>query len=396
MITFWFMVSRHSNHGSGNDSQQDPFLGPTRALGRGAATNPANRFERIAIEFDPPKDGPGCAGVEETASGCMGAGADERPILRTQFYKDHASSLISRNTSPDLGFEYTLNVYRGCEHGCAYCYARPYHEYLGFSGGLDFESKIMVKEDAPDLLREELAARTWRVGVLAMSGVTDCYQPVERRLGLTRRCLAILAEFRQPVSIITKNALVVRDLDHLAELTRYGAVRVTLSITTLDPELGRAMEPRASLPAQRLAAIRAVAAAGVPACVNIAPIIPGLNDHEIPTILAAAAEAGAVSAGWGMLRLPLGVKDVFLEWLDRRFPGKKNRILARIRDVRGGRLDDSAFGVRMTGEGIFAEQIRALFRASARRHGLDRPLPELSAAGFRRPGGSQLELFSKP
>ena len=324
------------------------------------------------------------------------AGASEegtsRPLLRTQFFRDHATSVITRNASPDLGFDYTLNPYRGCEHGCAYCYARPYHEYLGFSAGLDFESKIMVKDDAPALLRRELSARSWKAAPIAMSGVTDCYQPVERKLAITRGCLAVLAEFRQAVSLITKNALVVRDSDHLAALARHGAAVVILSVTTLDPELSRAMEPRASLPAQRLEAIRALTAAGVPVGVNIAPVVPGLNEHEIPAIVAAAAEAGAVHAGWGMLRLPLGVKDIFLEWLDRRFPGKRNRILARIREVCGGELDQSGFGVRFSGEGIFAEQIRALFRAAARRHGLERGFPALSTASFRRPPGNQLEL----
>lgn len=358
--------------------------GPVRLVGRGAAHNPPNRFERIAIDY---------AAVADTAgAGAPAGGGDERPVLRTAFFDDHAVSVITRNTSPDIGFEFAVNPYRGCEHGCAYCYARPYHEYLGFSAGLDFESKIMVKHDAPELLRAELAAPAWTGAVIAMSGVTDCYQPVERRLGLTRRCLEVFAEFRQPVSLITKNALVVRDLDYLGELAAHGATAVVLSVTTLDPELSRAMEPRAALPAQRLDAVRALAAAGVPAGVNIAPVIPGLNDHEIPSIVAAAAEAGAAFAGWGMLRLPLGVKDVFLEWLDRQFPGKKNRVLARIRDVRAGQLDRSAFGVRMTGEGIFAEQIRALFRAAAKRHGLDRGVPALSSAAFRKPGGRQLEL----
>ncbi len=381
------MVSRAPVPGRGRpgpEGSRSP--GPLRLKGRGAGDNPANRFERISIEFEEGAEAAG-APAEDGAAAC-----DDRPTLRTQFLRDHASSVITRNTSPDLGFDYTLNPYRGCEHGCAYCYARPYHEFLGFSAGLDFESKIMVKEDAPELLRAELSASSWQPGVLALSGVTDCYQPVERRLALTRRCLAVLAEFRQPVSLITKNALVVRDVDHLAELARHRAVGVLLSITTLDPDLSRVMEPRASLPAQRLGAVRALAAAGIPVGVNIAPVIPGLNDHEIPAILDAAAAAGAVHAGWGMLRLPLGVKDVFLDWLDRCFPGKKNRVLARIRDVRGGRLDNSAFGVRFTGEGIFAEQIRALFRAAARRHGLERGMPVLSAEAFRRPGGRQLEL----
>ncbi len=359
-----------------------PSPGPVRVVGRGAGFNPANRFEPIAIEYGDP-DGAGSGDA---------ADASAQPVLRTQFYKDHASSILTRNTSPDLGFEYTLNPYRGCEHGCAYCYARPYHEYLGFSAGLDFETRIMVKEDAPGLLREALSDPSWIPSPIALSGVTDCYQPVERRLALTRRCLEVMAEFRQPVSLITKNALVVRDLDYLGDLARHQAAAVILSITTLDPELSHVMEPRASVPAQRLAAVRALAAAGVPVGVNIAPVIPGLNDHEIPAILAAAAEAGACHAGWGMLRLPYGVKDVFLDWLDRRFPGKKNRVLARIRDVRGGQLDQSGFGVRFTGEGIFAEQIRALFRAAARRHGLERAFPPLATGAFRRPGGHQLDL----
>lgn len=372
--------TKPSGDGAGRPSRPSP--GPVRVVGRGARFNPANRFERIEVEFETGTD----------AEGGAGEAGESRPLLRTEFFKDHAGSIITRNTSPDLGFEFAVNPYRGCEHGCAYCYARPYHEYLGFSAGLDFETRIMVKEDAPALLREALADPAWSPAVIAMSGVTDCYQPVERRLGVTRRCLEVMAEFRQPVSLITKNALVVRDLDYLGELAGHRAAVVILSMTTLDPELSRVMEPRASVPGQRLAAVRALAAAGVPVGVNIAPVIPGLNDHEIPAILAAAADAGACHAGWGMLRLPLGVKDVFLDWLDRSFPGKRNRVLARIRDVRRGQLDQSGYGVRFTGEGIFAEQIRALFRAAARRHGLERGFPPLSTEAFRRPGGRQLDL----
>jgi DNA repair photolyase len=352
---------------------------PAATPARGATFNPANRFERLAISFDD-------AAVNE-------AGLTEPgPALRTQFFRDHASSLITRNTSPDLGFAASINPYRGCEHGCAYCYARPYHEYLGFSAGLDFESRIMVKEDAPELLRAELMRPSWRPEVLALSGVTDAYQPAERRLEITRRCLAVLAEFRQPVGIVTKNRLVVRDADLLGQLASVHAARVTLSITTLDETLAAALEPRAAPPRQRLEAIRLLRQAGIPAGVNIAPVIPGLNDHEIPRILEAAADVDASFAGWSMLRLPHGVKDVFLEWLDRHFPEKKSRVLARIREVRGGQLNDSTFGARMTGEGIFAEQIRALFRVAARRLGLDRDFPPLSGASFRRPGPEQLEL----
>lgn len=355
--------------------------GTHRTPARGAAANPANRFDRISVEFEPE------AVVAEGP-----AGEDARPALPTQFFKDHASSIITRNDSPDVGFDASLNPYRGCEHGCAYCYARPYHEYLGFSAGLDFESRIMVKEDAPELLRAALSSPRWQPITLAMSGVTDPYQPVERKLEVTRRCLAVLAELRQPVSIITKNTLVTRDIDLLAALARHDAVRVVLSVTTLDERLGRAMEPRASTPQQRLEAVRRLREAGIPAGVNIAPVIPGLNDHEIPRIVEAAAAAGASFAGWGMLRLPHGVKDIFLDWLDREFPGKKARVLSRIREVRGGRLNDSTWGQRMSGQGIFAEQIDALFRASARRHGLDQPRSHLSPAAFRRPGGEQLSL----
>jgi len=312
--------------------------------------------------------------------------------VRTEFFRDNASAVITRNTSPDLGFDFSLNPYRGCEHGCSYCYARPYHEFLGFSAGLDFESRIMVKMEAPRLVEKELARHSSSPGVLALSGVTDPYQPIERRLEITRQCLAVLAEFCQPVSIITKNALVTRDIDLLSKLAAHDAVRVTLSITTLDPELGRLIEPRASLPHQRLETVRQLNAAGIPTGVNIAPIIPGFNDHELPSIVEAAAKAGAVSAGWGMLRLPHGVKEVFMDWLDRHFPGKKARVLARIREVRHGKLDDSRFRVRLAGEGIFAEQIRVLFQVAARHWGLDCDPPEISGAGFRRPGPVQLSL----
>jgi DNA repair photolyase len=364
-----------------------PSVPLQRAVGRGAASNPANRFERLHIEFDP-------VAVEEARAGCAGEEASGAPALRTEFFKDHAESILVRNTSPDIGFEWSINVYRGCEHGCAYCYARPYHEYLGFSGGLDFESRIMVKEDAPELLRRALQRPSWKPTALAMSGVTDCYQPVEAKLKLTRQCLEVLREFRHPVGIITKNRLVARDADVLSALAHHGLVRVTLSITTLDADLARELEPRTSSPRDRLEAVRILAGAGVPVMVNIAPIIPGFNDHEIPRIVEAAAEAGAHSAGWGMLRLPGMVKDVFLEWLDRHDPGKKARILSRIREVRGGRLNDATFGRRMTGAGIFSEQVRALFQACARRHGLARAMPELNQTAFRRPptDPAQLEL----
>lgn len=273
------------------------------------------------------------------------------------------------------------------------CYARPTHEYLGFSAGLDFESKILVKEDAPELLQRELSSPRWKPQVLAMSGVTDPYQPIERRLQLTRRCLQVLAEFRNPVVIITKNHLVTRDVDLLKELARYNAARVFLSITTLDGSLSRVMEPRASHPTRRLAAIEALSQAGVPTGVLVAPVIPGLTDHELPSIIAAAAQAGARSASYVTVRLPHGVGPLFEEWLSQHFPARKDKVLSRIRAIRGGKLNDPRFSSRMRGEGIFAEQIEALFALACRKAGIDGRGPTLSTAAFRIPANAQLSLF---
>lgn len=351
--------------------------------GRGTVENPPNRFERLSIESD---DG----AWEEIAA----TDPDFEPRrVRTEFLRDDSQSILSSNTSPDIGFTHSLNPYRGCEHGCAYCYARPYHEYLGYSSGIDFESRILVKERAPELLEEELAKKSWRPTPLACSGVTDCYQPIERRLEITRRCLAVLADFRQPVGIITKNALVTRDLDLLAELAAHGAAKVVLSLTTLDAELASVLEPRASRPAARLAAMRTLSDAGIPVGASIAPIIPGLNDHEIPALTEAAAAHGASSASGTMLRLPYAVKDVFAAWLERFEPGRKDLILARIREVRDGKLNDTDYGNRMTGTGPLAEQIAQLLRISKRRAGLDRPRVPLSTAAFRRRTPGQMELF---
>ncbi len=339
--------------------------------GRGSASNPPNRFEKRALVSEDP----------------------EAPLPRTQVLMDTARSIISRNDSPDVGFEASLNPYRGCEHGCAYCYARPTHEFLGYSAGLDFETKILVKEEAPELLRRELAAKSWKPVPLAMSGVTDCYQPLERRLGLTRRCLEVLLEFRNPVWIITKNHLVTRDIDLLQGLAARQAAAVALSVTTLDADLARKLEPRTSTPARRLAAIAALAGAGIPAGVNVAPIIPGLTDPEIPAILKAAKQAGASFAGHTLLRLPLGVQDLFSRWLDEHLPERKSKVLNRVLETRGGRLNDPRFGSRMTGEGVYAEQVAALFRLARRKAGLEDEGPELSTASFRIPPGPQLTLF---
>ena len=341
--------------------------GPSTPHGRGAANNPSNRFEHITLERDADWN------------------PEEDPALTTQFLRDRSTTLINYNDSPDIGFEASLNPYRGCEHGCIYCYARPTHEYLGFSAGLDFESRIMVKEHAPELLRRELSSPKWKPQVIAMSGVTDCYQPVERRLKLTRRCLEVLAEFRNPVGIVTKNHLVTRDLDLLGELAKHHAVMVFISVTTLDAGFARKLEPRASLPKHRLAAIETLSRAGVPVGVMVAPIIPALTDHEMPAILSAAAQAGAQGAGYVVLRLPHGLGPLFEEWLARHFPDRKEKVLNRVRALRGGRINDPSFGTRMTGEGVFADQLRDLFAMASRKAGLTRSIPSLSTAAFRVP-----------
>ena len=343
--------------------------------GRGASTNPANRFESLSVDPDP----------DEQPD-------DEVPALTTRFYRDFTRTIIAHNDSPDVGFESSVNPYRGCEHGCIYCYARPTHEYLGFSAGLDFESRIMVKEDAPELLAAELSSPRWKPQTLVMSGVTDPYQPVERRLKVTRRCLEVLARFRNPVGIITKNQLVTRDLDLLVELAMHDAAAVNISVTSIDPKLQRILEPRASSPHARLEAITCLRKARVPVGVMVAPIIPGLTDHEVPAILQACADAGAQFAGYTVVRLPFAVAPLFERWLAEHFPDRKEKVLGRIRHLRGGgRLNDPRFNSRMRGAGIFAEQIRSLFDVGRRRAGLGER-PRLSTAGFRRPH-EQLRLF---
>jgi DNA repair photolyase len=348
---------------------------PGKLPGRGTALNPENRYEQVHVEPDPDID-------------------DEVPPAPTVYYRDTSRSVLAENDSPDVGFRFSLNPYRGCEHGCIYCYARPSHEYLSFSAGIDFERRIMVKLDAPDLLRRALDSPRWQPQVVALSGNTDCYQPAERALRLTRRCLEVFAEFRNPVSITTKSALVSRDADLLARLAADGAVQVHLSITSLDHQLARRMEPRAASPLRRLDAVRTLRDAGVPVAVMIAPIIPGLNDEEIPRILDAAAAAGAQSAGWLLLRLPAPVDTLFDAWLHEHFPDRRTRVLGRIRECRDGRLSDTAFGRRMRGTGAYAAHIDALFRTVARRSGLDHPLPPVRTDAFCRPHqpGEQLAL----
>jgi len=355
---------------------------PSPAIhGRGASWSPANRFEKLHVDL-------GDVDVVQVDP----ADGEEKPRRETQFFRDGTRTIIARNNSPDVGFETSVNPYRGCEHGCIYCFARPTHEYLGLSAGLDFESKIMVKTDAPKLLEAELSSVKWEPQVLVMSGVTDPYQPIERKLLITRGCLEVLAKFRNPVAIITKNRLVTRDIDLLRELAVHNAAAVNVSVTSLDPNVQRVLEPRTSSPAARLETVAALRAAGIPVGVMVAPIIPGLTDHEVPKILEACARAGAQFAGYTIVRLPWAIAPLFEHWLDEHFPDRKEKILGRIRNIRGGeRLNDSRWKSRIVGEGIFAEQIASLFEVSCRRAGIG-SRPQLSTAAFRR-SHEQLALF---
>lgn len=348
--------------------------------GRGAPWNPPNRFERLHLDRDRWTD-------------------PDDPAPETVLLNDATRTILSRNDSPDVGFDVSVNPYRGCAHGCAYCYARPTHEYVGFSAGLDFETRILVKREAPALLRAALASPKWRPEPIMLSGNTDAYQPAERRLRITRRCLEVLAEFRNPVAITTKSYLVTRDVDILQELAAVDAAAVTVSVTTLRNDIQRTLEPRASTPARRLGAIRVLADAGIPVGVNVAPVIPGLTDHELPAILEAAADAGAQYASLILLRLPHGVKDIFEAWLTQHVPDRKDKVLNRLRELRGGKLYDARYAVRGRGEGPWAEHLQALFRLTRDRLNLNRPA-QLSVDAFKRadvapkaPRG-QLNLFA--
>ena len=341
--------------------------------GRGASWNPQNRFERLEYVID-----------DE---------AERDPATPgTLYLRDPTRTIIAYNDSPDVGFEASINPYRGCEHGCIYCFARPTHEYLGMSAGLDFETRILVKEDAPELLRDELNAKKWQPQVIAISGVTDPYQPIERKLQLTRRCLEVLADFRNPVAIITKSHTVTRDIDVLKDLAQFDASGVAVSVTTLDPKLANIMEPRAATPELRLDAIAQLASAGIPVTVMVAPVVPAITDHEMPAILSAARKAGATGAGYVVLRLPWAVGPLFLRWLDEHFPDRKDKVLSRIHDLRDGKLYQAEWGVRGRGEGVFAKQIATLFDVTCRKLGLNEDRPPLSAAAFRR-RGAQASLF---
>ncbi|MGH2566820.1 MAG: PA0069 family radical SAM protein [Bacteroidota bacterium] len=349
--------------------------------GRGAGFNPPNRFDELHVGPPP----------EDIAQYFEEPDADRK--IPTKYYLDNTKTILAENDSPDLGFRFSINPYRGCEHGCIYCYARPSHEYLGFSSGIDFETKILVKLHAAELLQGEFRKPSWLPQVVAFSGNTDCYQPVERQLEITRQCVRVFLEYRNPFGMITKNALIQRDLDLLKVLASLRLVCVTLSITTLDNHLARIMEPRTSAPHKRLETIELLANNGIPVGVNVAPIIPGLNDVEIPSILKAATEHGAKFAGHTIVRLSYALKELFVDWVQRHLPEKAPKIINRIREVRGGKLSSSEFGTRMTGEGELAESIHQLFASSCKRLHLNEEHLRLSTAHFTRTP-SQLKLFS--
>lgn len=343
------------------------------AHGRAARSNVAGRFEPTnTVAFD---------------DGWPEREDDDPPPLRTTVTPDRSKSIIARNQSPDIGFDRSINPYRGCEHGCIYCFARPTHAWLGLSPGQDFEARLFAKHGAADLLRQALAKPSYRAAVIAIGTNTDPYQPIERRLKIMRGILEVLNEARHPVAITTKSDAVLRDVDLLQDLAKDNLAHVTLSVTTLDRKLARDLEPRAAAPHRRIRAIEKLAAAGVPVAVNVAPVIPGLTDHEIDAILAEAATAGAESARYIALRLPLEVKDLFEEWLEAYRPERKARVLNLVRDMRGGKLNEAAFGERMKGVGPYADAIAQRFRLAVARNGLDRREEEtwLNTSAFRRP-----------
>lgn len=347
--------------------------------GRGARLNMAGRFERFGRSFL--DDG--------------WQGLEDLPPLRTEVMEETPRSIITRNESPDISFDRSINPYRGCEHGCAYCYARPSHAFMGLSPGLDFESRLFAKANAPDLLRRELSNPAYQPQTIALGTNTDAYQPIERSRRITRRILEVLAEFNHPVGIVTKSALVTRDIDILKPMAEKGLVKVALSVTTLDAKLSRAMEPRASTPGKRLQALEMLSAAGVPTVVMVAPIIPGLNDCEIETILKAAHAAGAREAGYVMLRLPHEVRDVFKDWLESALPERAARVMSLVRSVRGGKESDSTWGRRMTGSGPYAWTIGRRFELACQRLGFNAKRLKLATGLFRRPPqpGEQLTLL---
>ncbi len=352
--------------------------------GRGAGSQPANPYLHVLEEID----------LEHVADDEEYLAGLER--LRTTYLVDTSQSIVSENDSPDVGFRYSVNPYRGCSHGCSYCYARPSHEYLGMSAGIDFETKVLVKLRAAELFRDWLARPKWQPEPIAFSGVTDCYQPAEKEFRLTRACLEVALEARQPMTLITKNALVTRDIDVLREMAARNLVRVAMSVTSMRQELTRIMEPRTSAPQARIAAIKTLNDAGVPTFLMTAPIIPGLNDSEIPAILQAGSEAGAQGASYVLLRLPTTVREVFFEWLERQLPDEAEKVKGRVRSTREGRDNSAEFGKRMRGTGLIADQIAQTFKVFAAKYGLDNSkLTPLDCSQFRPPktASGQLSLF---
>ena len=347
--------------------------------GRGARTNASGRYERFAREaFDD------------------GWSAEEARPLKTIVTPEMANTIISTNQSPDISFDQSINPYRGCEHGCIYCYARPNHAYVGLSPGLDFETKLFVKANAAELLEQEFSKPSYRPRTIMMGGVTDIYQPIERGYGVTRSILEVMERWRHPVALITKSQLVIRDIDILARLAERGLAKAAISVTTLDRRIARVMEPRAAAPHRRIEAIRMLADAGVPVTVMVAPIVPAINDREIETILEECAKAGATAAGYVVLRLPLEIKNLFREWLAQHFPDRATRVMTLVRQMRGGLDYDPEWGKRQRGEGPYAKLIADRFAAALRRLGLDKPRLPLDHTQFRRPleAGGQPDLFA--
>jgi len=344
-------------------------------MSRGTELRPQNRFETTVYQqFD---DGWETIGKE-------------LPVLQTEFLPDQTRSILFKNDSPDIPTAYSLNPYRGCEHGCAYCRARPYHEYLGFNAGIDFETKIMVKHDAPALLRKEFSKQSWVPQCIMMSGNTDCYQPAERQYRITRKLLEVFLEFRNPVSLLTKNALILRDLDILKELASMNLVSTMLSITSLDKELRSKLEPRTSTAERKMNAIAELSKAGVRVGIMVGPIIPGLNDNEVPQILKRGADAGAKFVAHTILRLPYAVAPIFTDWIEKNYPEKANRVMTRIRMIRGGKLNDPNWGTRMTGTGAYADFMHRLIESLSIKYKMNEPRMPLSTHLFRRTGGMGL------
>ncbi|SEW12534.1 DNA repair photolyase [Cognatiyoonia koreensis] len=350
-----------------------------RTIGRAAGSNPAVRYDRVTTaDFDD--------GWEKD---------DPLPVLRTSVADEVPRKIITRNTSPDLSFDRSINPYRGCEHGCIYCFARPSHAYLGLSPGLDFETQLIARPDAPAILERELAKRSYRPRTIAIGTNTDPYQPIEKDRHIMRDLLAVLAAHNHPVAIVTKGALITRDIDILGPMAQKGLLRVGISVTTLDPKTARLMEPRCPAPKRRLSVIRALSDAGIPVRAMVSPVVPALTDHELESILEACAEAGAIAASSIVLRLPQEVSGLFRDWIAAHYPDRAARVMARVRELHGGKDYDPEFGKRMTGQGKWAELLQQRFKLACRRLGLDRSLPPLRTDLFCVPpkAGDQLSLF---